>query len=166
MSNPYINRVTKREDLERTCDVLAAMGAPLLPVFRAAADGHIELAVIGHPKTAWPTKALAKVRKPCLVIVSGDTEPEEPSVGPQFWRCARQIRLWAKSGIVHGAAGEPDHYRLAASLATTSGQAAMIETASRHVLAWSEMLNPVPVMLIVPPNGVSHPIGTRQEVRH
>jgi hypothetical protein len=137
--------------------ILTAMQAPALPVIRAAADGLIAAVNISDPSAKWPERELARFRRPVLLIVADDLEPERPSTPPSGWRCARMLRAWAKSAIVHGAGGEAEHYRLVVVAALTTGRAVMVETSSTCAVPWAEFLFPLPTLLILPRSG-PHPI--------
>ncbi len=149
--------LTSRADLERACDVFARANAPVLPMVRAAADGIIDLVNINDPKAKWPKWQLSKLKRPVLVVIGDDLEPERPSTLPSGWHCARMLRAWAKTAIVHGSGGEAAHYRAAVGMALATGRAAMIETNSACVEPWVEFLAPMPFLAIVPRSG-SHPV--------
>ncbi len=148
-----------RVELERACTALTAMQAPALPVMRAAADGLIAAVYVADCRAKWPERELAKFRRPVLMVIGDDNEPERLSTPPSGWRCARMLRAWAKSAIVHGAGGEADHYRLAVLMALTAERAVLVETSSACAVPWAEFLFPtVPTLLIVPRSG-PHPVA-------
>jgi len=157
--------ITRRDQLEAACAAMTAMQAPQLPLFRAAADGVIGLAFVTEPATPWPSELLASFRKPALVVLHDDLAPERASSPPGDWRCAAEMRAWALSAIVHGAAAEADHYRIAIVTTLLVGRAAIVETSSAFVAAWCEFLKPLPVLAIVPRGGL-HPVPPRPEDMH
>jgi hypothetical protein len=159
-------RVTARADLERICAAMTAMQAPMLPLFRALADGVIAAAFIRETETDWPGNLLAAFNRPALVIVSDDLEPARPSSPPTAWRCAAPLRGWARAAIAHGAGAEPGHYREAVAMALLTGRGALIETSSTFAIPWAEFLRPAMGVLTIYPRGGVHPVtpdrGTMQ----
>jgi hypothetical protein len=152
-----------RAELERACSALTAMQAAPLPVMRAAADGLIAAVYVTDCRTKWPERELAKFRRPVLLVIADDLEPERLSTPPSGWRCARMLRAWAKSAIVHGAAGEAEHYRGAVLMAMATGHAALIETSSACAVLWTEFLAPAMATLTLIPRSGPHPIAPRRE---
>jgi len=150
-----------RSDLERACEVLASMGAPHLPLMRAAASGQIALVNITDPAAQWPEQLLAGFNRPVVVLLGDDLEPSRPSTLPPGWACAPMLRSWAVTAFVHGAAGETMHYRGAVAAALMCGRVAFVETASRCVRPWANFLKPMPVMAFLPRDGV-HPVPLRK----
>lgn len=159
MDAPMYPHLTSKADLERACAALTAMHAPVLPIFRAAADGLIGLVFLHDPETAWPTELIAAIRRPILVVVSDDCEPERRSSPPSAWRCADQLRDWASAVIVHGAGAQPEHYRLAVATTLLFGRAVLIETNSRLAIEWGRFMKRLAPLVIVPREGRPHPVA-------
>ena len=156
-------RVGQRVALRRLADRAAAAGAVQAPLCAAAADGRIALVCIEDIRSAWPAETVREARRPTIVLLSGDPGWGEPTFGPSRWRCARPLKAWAAAGIVHGAAGQLDHYREAVMLAQVFGRLAFIETTSGLARCWSAFLDPLPRTGYLPAEG-SHPVAP--SVRH
>ena len=162
MSRDAFN-VTSRNTLHEIAQRLATAGAPQAPLYAAAAAGHLALIVVADPDGAWPAETIARVQRPTVVLLSGDPGWGEPSFGPGRWRCAKKLRTWAAAAVVHGAAGEPDHYREAVVLGLMFERLAFVETTSSLARSWGAFLAPVPVAGYLPKEG-AHPIAPT--VRH
>ena len=156
-------RVGARSDLRAIADRLAQVGAPQAPLYAAAAEGAIALLTLSVPATPWPTMTLATIKRPTVVVLGGDPGWNEPSFGPDRWRCAKKMRAWAAGGIIHGAEGRSEHYAEGAMLALLVGRVAIIETTSTLARSWSAFMEPVPCTGYLPAEGV-HPCAPR--VRH
>lgn len=126
--------LTDRHAINRAADFCTAAGDWHLPLFRAAADGQIALAVMRNPETKWP-RAIERVTGSALVTVNadmgGDTDPL-----PAVWGCVKPLRKWAEYCIIHAAAGHPDHCRYALAMTIAFGRVAMIECTPRTAAAW------------------------------
>ena len=162
MSSNAIN-VTSRATLHEIAQRMVAACAPQAPLYAAAAAGQIALIVVETPDAAWPVETIARVRRPAVVLLHGDPGWGQPSFGPGRWRCAKKLRVWSAGAIVHGAAGEADHYREAVVLGLMFERLAFIETTSSLARSWSAFLAPVPCMGYLPTEG-AHP--TAPAVRH
>lgn len=160
--------LTTRADLERMCDAAGRLGLVQLPLFRAAADGLLALIRIEHSSAAWPAREIERVSsRPICITIGADPGAEFPQPpGPDEWVCARRLRWWCRNGaaIVHGAAGEMDHYRYAVIAAVMSRRLAFIETTSAHAAAWNAFLGCPHTLVLVPPDGAAHPIPERPAV--
>ena len=118
---------------------------------------------VAAPDAAWPADTIARLQRPALVLLSGDPGWGQPTFGPGRWRCAKKLRAWAAGAVVHGAAGEPDHYREAVALSLMFGRLAFVETTSSLARSWGAFLAPVPVAGYLPTEG-AHPVAPA--VRH
>ena len=156
-------RITKRTMLQEIADRMMAAGACSAPLYSAAAAGQIALIQINEPNAVWPSETIARPNRPIVVLVSGDPGWGQPTFGPDQWRCANKLRAWSAGAIVHGAAGEADHYRQAVVLAVLLGRLAFIETTSGLARAWDAFLAPVPRIDYLPTEG-THPVAPA--VRH
>jgi hypothetical protein len=157
--------VTRRDDLERACAFLAASQAPQLPLWRAAADGRINIVWIADLSRPWPGGVVKRSTRPIVACVGADMDIGGPDPRPTDWLCARRLRDWCACAIVHGSGGQPRHYREAVRAAELTGRCAVVETTSLRVREWAEYLSPRRTLVIVPREGV-HPITTAREAMH
>ncbi|MGI4941907.1 MAG: hypothetical protein ACRYHQ_15335, partial [Janthinobacterium lividum] len=151
-------KIRSSEAIQAVADRLAQIGAAQAPLYAAAAAGRIALVCISAPATPWPAETVGGLTRPTVVLLGGDPGFGEPAFGPGRWRCARKARGWAAAAIVHGAGGEPDHYRGALAMAELVGRLALVETTSSLVDAWGAFLAPLPRIGYRPPNGSVHPV--------
>lgn len=151
------HNVTGRPELQAIADRIALAGAPQAPIYAAAAAGRIALIVIGSHDAGWPAETLARVRRPTVVLLSGDPGWGQPTFGPNRWKCAKSLKAWAAAAILHGAAGEQHQYAEAAALTEMFGRLALIETTSSLAHCWSAFFDPVPRMGFLPAES-AHPV--------
>lgn len=149
--------VIGRPQLQAIADRIALVGAPQAPLYAAAAAGKIGLVVIGSHDATWPVETLARVRRPTVVLLSGDPGWGQATFGPTRWKCAKSLKVWASAAIVHGAAGEQRQYAEAAVLTEMFWRLAFIETSSSLARCWSEFFSPLPRMGYLPAKG-AHPV--------
>ena len=152
---------TRRTQLEAACARLASMHAPQLPLYRAAADGRISIINICAPDVAWPQVMIATARKPTVVVIGADTGAGDDP-GPEDWKAAEGLRRWCEAAIVHGAGGEPGHYRMAAEAAEIYERLALVECTADQVQPWADFLG-CPRTLRIIPRGGAHPVAPRCE---
>jgi hypothetical protein len=111
-----------------------------IPLFRAARDGRICL-VAPTRDAAITTKdlnrATDKGRRPAVILLQED---DGTMIGPDGWRCAKRVRAWAASAIVHACGGLPEHYEMAVSAAVITKRLLLIETDTAHGNAWAEFV--------------------------
>ena len=158
-----------RATLNETCARMAMVNDPHLPLFRDAADGRIALGWAYQPSAAWAFERIRGVDMPTVFMVGDDPFPERNGTGPAGWRMAVKLRHWVRDGaaIVHGSAGEPEHYRQASLAARTVGRCVMVECESRFAYSWASFLACPRTLLIVPPPGTDpHPIHQHQGAMH
>lgn len=154
---------TRRSQLEVACARLAAMQAPQLPLYRAAADGRIGIISICAAGADWPWAMVDRAKLPTVVVIGADAgSGDDP--GPDAWKAAEGLRHWCAAAIVHGAGGEPDHYRIAAEAAETYRRLAFIECTSPEVRSWAEFLCCPQTLLILPRDGVHPNVPPREAV--
>jgi hypothetical protein len=140
------------------------MGLVQLPLFRAAADGLLTLVRIEGVSAPWPTWLIERNQhRPICFMVGGDPGFGHPDPAPAAWTCARRLRDWCHAAIIHGAAGEADHYRDAAVSTLILRRLAFIETTSARAAEWGAFLRCPRTLVIVPTTGV-HPLPERPEV--
>lgn len=157
MSGPDL-RVSSREVIQAVADKLAQIGAAQAPIYAAATAGRIALVCITTPSTPWPAETIARLTRPAVVVLGGDPGFGEPTFGPGRWRCAGKLKGWAAAAVVHGASGEPEHYRGAVAMAELVERLVLVETTSRLVDAWGAFLAPLPRIGYRPPGGGVHPV--------
>ena len=155
----------RREDLERACAFLASSQAPQLPLFRAMADLRVNVVFITNPASPWPGGTIKRSTRPIVALVGGDRDIGGPDPQPRDWLCARRLRDWCGCAIVHGAGGEPEHYREAVYAAEFTGRCALIETTSARAADWAEYLRPKHTLVIVSTGG-AHPIPATRRTAH
>ena len=151
-------RVGKRADLRDISARMAAADVPSAPLYSAVAEGRIALIRVDDPASRLESSGIVGITRPTVVVLSGDPGWGEPTFGPGRWRCAKQVRSWGVSAIVHGAAGQPEHYATAVLTAQIMHRLVLIETTSALVNAWRAFLHPLPMICIVPPAGGVHPV--------
>jgi hypothetical protein len=74
--------------------------------------------------------------------------------GPHGFPAARRlVRYWARAVMLHSAAGEPEHYRLALAGALHCRRLLLIETDTAHRDVWLALLlrrkSPLPLLAVV-----------------
>lgn len=141
----------------RRCDTAISLlqlngSAAHIPLLRGFRDGLINL-VSAQRDGSLPMNRLRKAKDPHLILVGDDDD--RPS-GPNNWRCAKPIAMWASGVMVHAAGAEPKHYETAVSATLVCGRFALIETTTQHAPAWLELLDGLPTLLIWP-RGDQHP---------
>lgn len=149
---------SRRADIERACAWLVAAQAPQLPLYRAVADRRIGLLTLHDARNRWPAADLARNNRPLVVLIGDDPGPGLPSLGPLKWKAAERLRRWCRAVVVHAAGGEPQHYAAAVRTAERAGRVGLIETSTDHAAAWCDYLGCPHSLLIVPCNGLPHPV--------
>ena len=158
--------LTKAADMERLCDVAGRLGLLQLPLFRAAADGLLALVRVEDPAVAWPSRMIERNQhRPVCFMIGGDPGHGHPDPAPMEWACAKRLKYWCQTGgaIVHGAAGEADHYREAAAATLLLRRLAFIETTSARAAEWDAFLRCPRTLLILSERG-PHPTPDRTPV--
>src|ERR1700722_17548943 len=140
--------VSRRVALEAACSRLASLNAPQLPLVRAVADYRIAVVGIYGADVRWPASALARLDLPTVVLIGADMDGPEPDPPPESWKCRNKLHAWARMAIVHGAAGEADHYRIAVAAAQRFQRLAFIECRSEHIEGWASLPWCLPPLVI------------------
>jgi hypothetical protein len=155
--------LTDRAAMEALAARAASAGYGGLPLIRASIDLGLGLVAITHHATPWPADMIARLgSRPTCVLIAADPGYGSPDPAPDQWACAHRLKYWAKGAAIHGAAGEPDHYRRAAMAALSCGRLAFIETTSNRAREWAAFLGCPRTLLWVPASG-AHPVrGTLQ----
>ncbi len=152
--------ITQRDDLERLCDLAGRLGLAQLPLFRAAADGLLVLLRIENTGTVWPGRLIERNgHRPTCFLIGADPGVEHPDPPPPSeWACAKRLKYWCQTSgaIVHGAGGEPFHYRDAVAATLMLRRLALIETTSHRADEWASYLRSRKTLIIRPRNG-PHP---------
>jgi hypothetical protein len=161
---PY--HVSKKADLAAICDRLAALNAAPLPLFAAAAARRIALLTITAPSAKWPAATLASLTRPTIILLGDDPDIGAGSAaGPMGWKIAERLRRWTRGAIVHGAGGEPDHYREAVRGAEQLGRFVFVETSGDRAREWARFINCPRTLVILPTDG-AHPVLPPMGARH
>jgi hypothetical protein len=121
------------------------------------ADGLIALITLEGPTAKWCSRDVDNIGRPIVVLVGDDPAPVADAVGPAGWECARRLKYWCRATIIHGTGPDPDHYRAAVVNALAYQRLVLVETDSRHAVAWRDFLRCPRSLLLVPPPGCTHP---------
>ena len=117
----------------------------------------IDVYFVGGPTAPWP-KAVECPRRPTVVVIGDDPGTPNGFGGPDAWRCVNRLRRWVRATMVHGAGGEREHYAEAVRAALKVGRVAIIECTSGHAKAWRERINCDRTLLLIPRDGLVHPL--------
>lgn len=130
-----------------------------VPLLQAAYHGVIGL--LEMRRECGPDRLTLLQATPAIILIGDD---DHRATGPKGWRCRRELVRWASHAIIHAAAGEPDHYRVAVLLAVQVGRVAFIETTSAHARTWHCVFADFgkPTINIVPGDDV-HPAAVSPE---
>ncbi|WP_158287545.1 hypothetical protein [Falsiroseomonas bella] len=133
------------------------------PLLRAAMADALAVCFV-MPGGRVPLWVLDPVKhpKPLVLILSGDdVEAAQAAEFPQ----AKRLVQWAARIMVHGAAGAPEHYALAAHAAMSARRLLIIETSSALLPEWVAFCKRhaarTPTLAVAVPGGGQHPCETR-----
>ena len=128
-----------------------------VPLLEAGKAGSIGLVYMTDRMAPLPLGRMRRAERPVMVLIGDDGD--DPT-GPTGWACAKQVTQWASGAIVHGADAMPSHYEMAIEGTLTCRRFLVIDTASRHIEGWLDLLSHVQdqVLLIVPNDG-EHPVA-------
>jgi hypothetical protein len=160
-----MRQYVSRRALQAACSRLASLNAPQLPLFRAAADYRIAVVGIHGADVRWPASALGRLDLPTVILVGADIDGTEADRPPQCWKWLNKLHTWARMAIVHGVAGEADHYRIAVPAAQRFQRLAFIECRSEHIAGWASLPWRLPPLVITPCDQ-AHTVATRPEAMH
>ena len=104
-----------------------------------------------------------RASRPAIVIIGDDPGNADGFGGPDHWRCTARLRRWTRAAFVHAAGAEPEHYSAAVMAARRVGRLTLIESTSKHALAWAERLACPRTTLLLPRTG-QHPICEAEAV--
>ena len=153
-------KATKAVEIERLCSFMGNAYAPQLPLYRAAADGAMALVHITDHTASFPRRLANRAGRPVALLIGADPDVGKPPP-PHEWRCAEAAARWCRGAMVHGAGGEPEHYREAVRATLAVGRFVMIETNAADYMAWCAIFRPLMrghLALIYPIDGV-HPVS-------
>ena len=157
MSAPHL---LSPAQVQQMMQAAAQVGPWTMPLLEALQAGDLSIQFLARNQPA-PIEGMEQVAGPLLAYVGDD---DERSCGPDGWQCALDVARWARAGLIHAAAGRPEHYAAAAAGTIAERRFVLVETSSRHALTWGALLAGKPVLHILPRGG-AHPIATR-ETRH
>ena len=133
-------------------------------LLRGVRDDEIALAVLGTGQSP-PVTEMERTGRPSLIVLTDDDDTTR--LGPDGWPRATRALRWARSVMIHGSGGKPEHYELAVQGTKGGGRLLLIETSSAHVLPWlravTRFLPPARVLVIAPPGGEVHPVPVPKE---
>ncbi len=147
-----------RASITAWVDRLARVGAPQVPLLRAAAAGEVDLLSLSDPTNPWPGGIARRLTRPVVALVGDDPVVGGLPLGPDAWLCTRRLALWRTGAVIHASGGKPEHYAAAVLLAKACGRLALIETGSERAEAWGERLACPGMVTLVPHAGV-HPVA-------
>ena len=101
--------------------------------------------------------------RPTVLLVGDDPGGPNGLGGPDAWRCSSKVGIWAQAAVVHGAGGDPQHYRFAVAAALTFGRVVFIESTACHALAWADRIGCPRTLTILPRDGL-HPVENKEVV--
>jgi hypothetical protein len=143
-----------------------AGGRHYIPLFRAIRDRRIAMMQVLRGTTLSMRELKTFTRRP-LVLILGDDD--HMATGPSCFPCVGTAKRWARSVLLHGTGGEPEHYEGAVQLAEQFGNCLLIETSSAQIDPWLEALKDAPKLkrgvVIWPPSGETHPVLPRGMVQ-
>ena len=155
-----VSLLTEPDQARALCAALREAGAACLPLFLAAAEGRIDLLLLADRTKPWPGSQAKRLTRPTIVLVGDDPRVGTGvAYGPRDWLLARRLQLWARCALIHGAAGLPDHYRLAVEMAEGCGRLAMVETSSGMAASWAQFLGYPGMLILTPLGGERHPVA-------
>ena len=141
---------------------------PAVALFEAAARFEITLIHLTDPTAPWPAEMVAQQTGPVVILIGDDASWAQQSVGPDGWRCARELHDWAEAFAIGGSRGDPEHYARSSILAqiwrrVAFGRVAFIETSPAFVNRWSAFIEPRSFIKYRPIKGVHvMPASVRQ----
>lgn len=154
-------RINSWDDLPHAISRMQVVGAEgRVRVLQALLHGriaHLELQRTGSARTfkLWA----AASRLPALALL-GDDDHAVPD-GPDTWPGARRVLAWARFILIHGGAGQPEHYEAAIALTCLHKRLVMIECSSANVEAWKAAAvrwgTGAEGLVMQPPPGFPHP---------
>ena len=138
---------------------------PLLQALYHGEIAHVEMQRSGSAKNfkMWA----AAIRLPGLMLIGDDDHAAED--GPETWPIAPRALRWARFVLIHGGAGDPEHYEYTVVLAQEHKRLLMIECSSAAIPAWAAAADRwgrgVIGQIMMPPPGCPHPSLTPGKVQ-
>ena len=157
MSAPFVLRAGDPRASQAVAALSHDGGQFLLPLFAAVPHGLA--LVFAQDRETSPSalrRALDAVREPAALLL--DADDYQPGA-PTDWRCAPAALAWARAALIHGAAGEREHYAAAVVAATMTGRLLIVHCGSAEAAAWATVAEAakLPTLVIAPRPGVVHP---------
>jgi hypothetical protein len=153
-------QIHTRDDLPRIIAMMQQAGAPQFPLLQAVYAGAVAYLPIYRTTTAHTVKEwIGQTKGPAVATIGDDDHAVKD--GPGTWPVASRLLRWAQFVILHGAAGEPEHYQQAVVLANTFGRVLLIECASHNLEAWHTAAGGRAIAahsLVIAPRSGPHPI--------
>ena len=154
-------RIDTWDDIPGAIGLMQQAGAghrvPILQALYHGRIAHLEVQRTGS--TGLSKRWSAIVRLPALALIGDDDHAS--SDGPGTWPVAARLFRWARFVLIHGGAGQPEHYALAVALAEKHGRLVMVECSSANIQAWhdaaAKWVAPAQVHTLRHPEGVLHP---------
>jgi hypothetical protein len=158
MSEPWILRAGDPRAGRAVAVLAHGEGTFLLPLFGAVQTGVFSLVWASDRQTSPSAlrRALDTAGEPAVVLLDGDDG--QPSA-PEDWRCGRAALAWARAALIHGAAGERQHYATGALAAALIGRLLLVHCGGSEAASWATVAEAarLPTLIITPRPGVVHP---------
>jgi hypothetical protein len=135
------------------------MGAVQAPLLLAAQNDMIGLLMRSPAFPTWPTAVMRRFAGPAVVLIGDDpASGEGASLGPDEWTCLLQVKSWAPvSALICASGADSAHYQMAVLAALIHRRVIIVETASRHGIAWCNAIGCANTLAFMPRDG-EHPI--------
>jgi hypothetical protein len=152
--------VIRPEHCARHIAAQAQAGEPaMIPLFRGVREGLIS-AVWNVRGTQVEPSVLDLKRRPTVIVVGDD---DYRSTGPSGWPQAARLMRWANALLLHGAAGEPEHYGLAVAAAVVRKRMLFVQTSSSRLAEWDAFAEglcaaDILALAIAPRRESAHPV--------
>lgn len=148
--------------LDRVAALTATLAPHKLPLVRAAQLGLVNV-IEPNRSAIIPKRMLEDTLRPNIILLGDD---DYASTGPGGWACARRLRYWGKSAIIHAAGGEQAHYNAALTQALLVRRFVFIESDEAHRAAWERFfVRQMPTLIIKASDGL-HPMRPAKGETH
>ncbi|OYV50478.1 MAG: hypothetical protein B7Z77_05750 [Acidocella sp. 20-58-15] len=150
------------DKLERVAALTATLAPHKLPLVRAAQRGIVNI-IEPNRGAVIPKRMLEDTRRPNIILLGDD---DYASTGPDGWACARRLRYWGKSAIIHAAGAEEVHYNAALAQALLVRRFVFIECDEAHRESWKRFfIRQMPILIIKAEDGL-HPMHPAKGEAH
>ncbi len=158
MSEPWVLPAGNARASQAVAALAHGEGQFLAPLLGGVQTGALSLiwATDRHTSPAALRRAIDAIGEPAALLLDGD---DYRPGGPEDWRCTGAALAWARVAMVHGAAGEREHYAAAVVAARLAGRLLIVHCAGAEARAWAERTAAARLcpMVITPRPGVVHP---------